>query len=527
MVLGLEARNWPLPHRTAPVMASRLRPRSRCHDVVFPSIVSSRRAWLVTWPVIGLAVLCALLYLPYLSSYPAVGDDEPELFEPAAQLASHGTLGSPMFADFTPSSAHHLYWYPPAYPVALAAWMRVAGESLGAARLFSGLAALAMVLLVFALARTFVDRRLAFALAALVAVSIWTFDRARFVRGDTLAIALVLGALFLYMRARGGPRRPRAALVGATALAAVAALAHPLGWVAAAAILVDGLVLTGTLRSWRRLGLVAAILGVAALAYGIYILQDLEGWRDQVSGHATRKGGGASYLAQFTQSKYHSLVILVAVAGVVGAAWVARRNGTVRVLVVAAATSFVLATSARESGYFIFFVPLGLVCAAVAIGSSDMPRRFRQIIVVALLLALPVELCLDVRAVRTRSGVTPGDVSAAARIAPHDSTLFVGPGGGAAYFALRGRYRTTAWVTLAPHSARNVAVAYSKDLIAVGRPVPYLADLDRQLEPRNPTFAVTAHGLTVAIYRSVGKSTAGVDPHAWGGRLRRPIDRSR
>lgn len=229
-----------------------------------------------------------------LDAVPPVYEDEPWQASTGWKLASDGVLGSDMFAGLHRMEARY-YGYMPLHALVLAAMFRAGGVGLLQARVVSVALGLVTLLLAYVVARRIADRPTALAaLVLLVGVSftgitrymvtgIPLLDTARIARYDMAVPVFGLAALVTWLSAVEHRRLSRYALTGL--LAGLAGLAHVYGafWLAAFALL----------AAWNRAGwrvLVALCAGFALpwLFYLGYVLQDVEAWRGQTAGYASR-----------------------------------------------------------------------------------------------------------------------------------------------------------------------------------------------------------------------------------------------
>ncbi|MCI0434197.1 MAG: hypothetical protein L0271_11260 [Gemmatimonadetes bacterium] len=228
------------------------------------------------------------LSLTRLDRFPPVHQDEPWIASPAAQLATTGTYGTPLFAGFH-GAERNAFMFPPALPLLESAVFRVAGASVVTMRLPGVLAAIAILVLVAVLGTRAggpVCAALATALLVLLAPAggwngtsgVPLLDIARVARYDILVPAFGLGALLCFHG--GGASVSRIRLFIAGVLAGLATLAHLYG-----AFWLVGLTLVVLLRPAPRRNRAQAVLFLAAgfaIALAPALLWIASAWSDFV-----------------------------------------------------------------------------------------------------------------------------------------------------------------------------------------------------------------------------------------------------
>ena len=174
--------------------------------------------------------------LPYLGSFPLIGQDEPWIAAPAAKLATQGVYGDDLFAGYY-GMEQRAYNFPPLFPLAEALAFRALGVGVWPARLVAVLCGAATLLLTYALGRRLFGGGVA-ALAAWLLIGLRLayehdasgvplLDLARIARYDMAVPPLVLAALLCLVWAEQRGAGWRYVLSGA--LAGLAALAHLYG----------------------------------------------------------------------------------------------------------------------------------------------------------------------------------------------------------------------------------------------------------------------------------------------------------
>jgi hypothetical protein len=363
---------------------------------------------------IVLAVVSAHVNLP--------GTDEAWFASPALNLIVHGHFGTSVLdptAAFRKNDLtgidRHTYWIVPLYPLAQAAWDRVAGFGLMQVRYFSAVWGL-VVMWAWYRILTIVsgDRRVAALALGLMAVDFTFVLAASWGRMDMMAAALGSAGLAAFLSLRE-KHLVRAILVSHACVAA-AGLSHPqaLGYFA-------GLVALTLYRDWRRIRFAHAMAAcvpylVGAAGWGLYILQAPHDFLLQFGGNAAGRGvplydPAALLYGQFvkrfwymfgmapdTRGLSHMKVLILAVyaAGLLGVLCnreIRRHAGYRALLVTGGVTWLVMMAidSEAQSFYLVHFV-LWLI-AFTAIGAvwywdrRSVPR-WALAAVVALLLAV-------------------------------------------------------------------------------------------------------------------------------------------
>ena len=447
-----------------------------------------------------LVTLTISINLPLLTRYPSPGGDEPSFVDAAVNLARRGVLGSELHRDLLPGIERHLYWQPPLYFVLLAGWFRLVGIGLLQARSFSLIWAAFLVLGVYALSRRYSPPWPSATAAALCAISAWVTNGARFARMDTFCVALTLGCVLAYLYARDNGRLSLFGLCGV--LAGMAFLSHPLGLVAIVVVSADLLTTPGQSHI-RKPAALLVVLGFSCgvLVWLAYILQDLQSFRLQMSAQLARKLALGSYWYQFWMAKTHPMSLFV---GLAAGFWLATKGCGRRESIIASGflVSFVAATYARESGYFLYFYPWG--CCAVAVLLKQV-RNWRSLLYAALAAAFANEaatLSYDLWRYRSR------DYAQVARIVreavPPGANVFIGFPEVTPYFALIGRNPMRAAVPVAtPNPHAHLDAARTSDFIAVSIPVMYLPDVAAFLNDKE-SVAIVDHGpgYRLALFRT-------------------------
>ena len=219
----------------------------------------------------ALAICCAHVNLP--------GTDEAWFASPAFNLITQGSFHTSVLdttAAFRKNNMtgidRHTYWIVPLYPLAQAAWDRIAGFGLFQVRYFSALWGLVAMWAWFRILMvTTGDRRVATLCLGLMAVDFTFVLAASWGRMDMMAAALGCAAIALFLSLH--ETNLTRAIFLSQACVAAAGLSHPLAlgyFVGVAALTLY--------KDWRRIRvphvLAAAVpYLVGAGAWGLYIMQ--------------------------------------------------------------------------------------------------------------------------------------------------------------------------------------------------------------------------------------------------------------
>jgi hypothetical protein len=320
-----------------------------------------------------LAVLCAHVNLP--------GTDEAWFASPALNLIAHGNFSTSVLdptAAFRMNNLtgidRHTYWIVPLYPLAQAAWDRVAGFGLMHVRYFSafwGLVAMWAWYRILTIVSG--DRRVAVLALWLMAVDFTFVLAASWGRMDMMAAALGSAGLAAHLSLRE-KHLVRAILVSQACVAG-AGLSHPLalGYFA-------GLAALTLYRDWRRIRFPHAMAAcvpylVGAAGWGLYISQAPHDFILQFGGNAAGRGvplsdPAALLYVQFVERFWHMfgmapdtrglshikvLILAVYAAGLLGALCnreIRRHAGYRTLLVTGGVTVLGMMAIDSESHYF-------------------------------------------------------------------------------------------------------------------------------------------------------------------------------
>ena len=231
-------------------------------DAERPAEVSSwLRVHRLSLLVVGAAILCAYAYT-FVYPFPLLADNQ------AYFLLAKSLLGGSGYVDAWSPAAPPANHYPPGYPVLLAGWMGIAGQSVLAAKLLSGLFLAAALVLTYALTRLVTaDERIALVTVVFVGLNATMLQFGSLVMSEMAFTAVSLFALYALARSERAASAPvQWAWVVTAAVAVSAAYYVRSAGLALAVGLAAGLLVRG--RWWRAGALLALFV---AAAYPWYV----------------------------------------------------------------------------------------------------------------------------------------------------------------------------------------------------------------------------------------------------------------
>lgn len=315
--------------------------------------------------------------------------DEGEFASPALNLVTEGHFGTTVFEKDEKSLTRieqRTYWVMPLFLLNAAASFKVLGFSLFAMRLVSIFWGLVLISTWYFIFLKFSGNRLnALLCFVLIACNYVVLATASMARGDTMCAALGFAAFAVYLWTR--ERNLLLAIFLSETLVTAAGLTHPNGIMAFFGLLF--LILYFDFRSigWRHVAVASIPYLVGGSAFGWWVLQDLQAFRDQFIGNAAmsgRMGGFTSPLGGFVKeftvryprafgllenSAGHSgpiylksLILVGYAVGLFGVIFTKelRRDRNLRPLLILAAIYFVvmsLLDGQKLSAYLIYIVP--------------------------------------------------------------------------------------------------------------------------------------------------------------------------
>src|SRR5436853_2442867 len=260
---------------------------TKTRNALLAALVSRRLA-------LSLAAAVVVIYL-VLALGTAVSrrpwSDEGWFASPAFNLATHGSMGSPVLdsSSWLPGINQYTYWVLPLHLVTQAGWYKMFGFSLLSLRMLSafwGLVALAAWFVI--MQRLTKDYRVALVTSALLAVDYSFVMGASFGRMDMMCAALGFAGLAAYLSLRE-KHFAWAVLAGHTLIAA-SGLTHFMGLLHFAGLIFLTLYFDRQRIQWRYAALAAVPYLIGAIGWGLYILQDPAVFAIQFKANATTGG---------------------------------------------------------------------------------------------------------------------------------------------------------------------------------------------------------------------------------------------
>ena len=301
----------------------------------------------------------------------------------------------PMWVEWIETLDERVYATMPLYFVVLGGWFKAFGASFESMRLLSVAWGVALVGAWYVIGREVGRGRAAGVLTAVLVGLNYDVVNAASARYDVMAAALGALGLAAYLVLR--ERRLTLAIVVSQALVCAACLTHPFGVFGGAGVLIFGLSL-----DWRRLRprhlLAAAAPYVVELgAWGLYIAQDPEMFREQFAENASGRVGAGSPLAAVADelrqrylvslggwradlplaARAKVLTLVAYAAGVLGCALTpaVRRSPAGRALLLYAVAAFLLLTFLDSNRWYIYTIHVVPVYAACAALFAEQLRR--------------------------------------------------------------------------------------------------------------------------------------------------------
>lgn len=236
-------------------------------------------------------ILTALTKLPYV--------DEGTFGGSAVNIVRTGFSGNPSTPPWglgipLEQSTHYNFWVMPAYLYTLAAWFRVAPQTILSDRVLSIIfGVIALVLFYHFIRLLGGSRTLATFSFVLLATDFNMILRSSVARMDSMSLMLNLSAWVAYLTFRR--RSPAVAVFLSAALAALSFVTHPNGIIAFAGIVILAFLLDRPALSLRMvLSLVAGAAIPSAIAASL-ILQAPAVWLQQVRSHTVHRFAGLEH----------------------------------------------------------------------------------------------------------------------------------------------------------------------------------------------------------------------------------------
>ena len=364
--------------------------------------------WLAKWEplniwlvLIGIVATAAIFVLYGLTRSPATWDDEVFFAEASRTLAGAGSLSSPMFFDIVGLN-HYLFIQPPVYMLLMAGVYRALGFNEMLTRLGSAIPYIAGIVVVFFLARSLANRvgldRLLSSVAGLLAAFLLAFNEqsvemARSARGDYLAVLLLFLGWLCVSKASHAQTRRIIWVSAGFALLLLAALTHPALGGPAVGIIVAVIFCSARFGVSRRTALAGALASavLVLLPYGLWSLLHFDDWRSQFLHGALAAGTGkyGSFLSTQVGNvagvvKYAPAIVGVILLGLAVFPW--RMSPDVAGALIGASALAVASTDSYMK--FLFLISLAPATAGIILLSAKVGKRYRQLTVALVLLAL-------------------------------------------------------------------------------------------------------------------------------------------
>jgi 4-amino-4-deoxy-L-arabinose transferase-like glycosyltransferase len=288
----------------------------------------------------------------------------------------------------------HAYWQPPVYFLALVPAIEIGGYNLTTLRVCSVLIGGGLVILVFVLGLRFTNALTAKVAALILACDPHFVNNVKFARMDGLCMLFMLIALAVYLKPLFENRSANGLITGV--FVALAAFTHPFG-VVAVIVFTFNILGNSSIDVRERLKELSLLLFpvlVGAFLLGLWILQDMNGFIEQMSYQIARKDRPL-FLTIVNTIKHYRNVPLALVLPVVSLGYVLpraiRQRGKVRLLVLFLGVIMVVVISKFEIPYHVYIAPPGAVVTAMLLielwkSNSRMRRRIAIVCIGGLLL---------------------------------------------------------------------------------------------------------------------------------------------
>lgn len=253
----------------------------------------------------------------------------------------------------------HVYWQPPLYFLVLAPVIKFVGYTLVSLRAFSVVMDLVLLLLVFRLATRLADEMTGRLSLLLLACDPRFVNTSVFVRMDVLCIIFVLAALVVATR----PTSVRNVSTSSSLLA-LAALTHPLGLIPATVFLAYQFLVPDGGSRWKKALLAMTPLFVAAILWGVYVVENPHEFIVQMKFQFARKDLPVLWRVGNLIHHYrmYPLSLAMPFLGLVSFIWLLK-NAFHKLLLVTLVFSalLVIVVVKYEIPYHVYLAPLGAV----------------------------------------------------------------------------------------------------------------------------------------------------------------------
>lgn len=245
--------------------------------------------WSISAAVI-IAVFLALAVGSSLTSRPE--SDEGSFASPSLNLAANGHFGTTVFeTEYSTLTRieQRTYWVMPLFLLNTAASFKVFGFSLFSMRLVSIFWGLILITAWYFIILKFSgNRRLAVLCLAFVACNYVVLVNASIGRGDTMCAALGFAAIAIYLWLR--ERNLQLAIFLSQCFVVAGGLTHPNGIMAFFAVLFLILYYDFRAIGWREIAVAATPYIIGGTAFGIWVWQDPQAFKDQFINNALMAG---------------------------------------------------------------------------------------------------------------------------------------------------------------------------------------------------------------------------------------------
>jgi 4-amino-4-deoxy-L-arabinose transferase-like glycosyltransferase len=238
-------------------------------------------------PVLVFCLLAFVVMAVVLAARRPPQADEGHFASAAAAIAFEGRFVMPMWTEWIPTLNERVYSNMPLYFITLAAWFKAFGVDFLTMRLFSVLWGVVLIGAGYVILRSLSgDGRVATLGVVLLA---FNYDLVNFAsaRYDIMAAALNLAGVSAYLHYRVH-NLGRAVLLG-NVIVAAACLTHPYALFGMAGLLVFAIMLDRRRLRLQHLLIAASPYIVAGLAWGLYIIQDVDMFRAQFGTNASNR----------------------------------------------------------------------------------------------------------------------------------------------------------------------------------------------------------------------------------------------
>ncbi|HCV42349.1 MAG TPA: hypothetical protein DGH68_02610, partial [Bacteroidetes bacterium] len=327
-------------------------------------------------------VLYLSLSIPLLLTWPPPMIDEALFGSTAKTLIDDGHVGTSLVRGLE----SHAYWQPPLYFLALVPAIEIGGYDLMTLRIFSVLVGGGVILLIFVLALGVSDSAAAKLAALLLACDPHFVNNVKFVRMDGLCMLFVLIALAVLFKPTFESKAANGLLAGI--VSAIAAFTHPFGMVAVV-VLALWILWDSSISLRERLAGIALFLSpllLGTILWGLWIIQDIPGFTEQLSYQIARKDRSLLLTIVNTIKQYRNVPLALALP-LVSLGFVLpraiRKRGKLGLLALLLGATIVVVVPKFEIPYHVYIAPFGaMVSAVLLVESWEIESRMKRGMVV-------------------------------------------------------------------------------------------------------------------------------------------------